>query len=107
TLPAVSVGGQGPRFVTSYDAAGNVVMEKGLGGTGALLYERTQEFNEGGQAYRAKAWVEDATKTSAASPGAADVGQWATTLLNHDALGRLTRQVDANGQATTFEYDER
>lgn len=104
---AVETNAQQSRFVTSYDPAGNVVTQRGLGGiSGKILYERTAAYDEANRAYQRQEWMQSAaTMPPASATSLGTAGRWVNTLTEYDARGLATRLVDDNGHVATTTYD--
>jgi RHS repeat-associated protein len=105
---AVKTDAAGSQFVTSYDADGNIVMEKGLGGTsGKVLYERTHAYDESSRAYQDQEWMQaaDTMPPNAASGNLGAAGRWVSTLHEFDARGQETRSINDNAHVTANAYD--
>lgn len=104
---SVETNAQQSRSVTSYDPAGNVVSERGLGGTsGRILYEHAASYDEGNRPYLWQAWMQSAaTMPPSSSASFGPEGRWVVTLTEWDARGLPTRVVNDNGHVSATTYD--
>ena len=103
---AVATDAKGSQFATGYDPVGNVVAQRGVGGTsGRILYERAFDHDEADRTYRQREWLQSADTMPLATGTLGVGGRWVTTLREHDPRGLVNRTIDDNGNVTTHAYD--